>query len=89
MNQVILVGKIVAEPVMFLTEPLGTLVLQVENKDKTKHNIICYAKEEIIESVKNYCTINTIIGIKGHLVQDKNEIRLHLEKVTFINKGEQ
>lgn len=88
MNQVILVGKIVAEPVMFLTEPLGTMVIQVKNRDETEHNIMCYANEETIKTVKKYCTIGTVVGIKGHLVQDKNEIRLHLEKVTFINKGE-
>ncbi len=37
------------------------------------------------ESLKQYIGVGSFIGIKGHLIGNKNGLRLIADKITFLN----
>lgn len=103
MNRIVLVGKLIAEPVVKNNEKGSSIViltLEVKRNYKNKNGefvkdiLKCYLHNIIAEKTLEYCHIGDIIGISGIVQGEINneEIKMEIiaEKVTFLtsNKSE-
>lgn len=73
LNQYILVGRVVK---------INDNSITIEN-DTDK--IIVKLSSNILEKVKNYCSIGGVIGIKGKITTTNDQIELICEKCTFLS----
>ena len=93
-NNVILVGRVVEQPTKIVTEKnqtLANLVLAVVRPFKNVEGgvdtdfIKCLVWEGLVESVCEYCTKGSIIGIKGRISPHNNEVVVGNEKKNIRN----
>lgn len=90
MNQVFLIGRLKE-----LNSNEDHSILQLEVPRNFKNEDGLYDKDilpvklygNISESIKEYCTIGDVVGIKARLQMDKENIELIADKVTFLSGG--
>ena len=70
------------------------LILRIPSSEKNKDGIYeadfikCVVPKEKAEYINEYCAINSIIGIKGHLRVIDNEMVVVISKATFLSSKE-
>lgn len=101
LNQVIIVGRLVARPIVEYNEigrKISEITLAVPRSFKNNEGVYdtdfikCILWEGIAENTAEYCNKDDIIGVKGRLqCLGGNELQVVAEKVTFlaINKNKE
>ena len=95
LNQCILVGRLVSDPVL-VTEPDGTVKSEVTlaiqrgyKNDTTGEYDTDHIKitlwSGIAENTVQYCKANSTVGVKARLSNEGDIIEVIAEKITFIN----
>lgn len=96
MNQFVLVGKIVTKGVIEKTEKdvdILEVKLAVSRPYKNEYGIYekDYIKVQIIgnsaNSTNENCNIGDILGVKGSIRGNNDEMSLVAEKITFLSNG--
>ena len=70
------------------------LILRIPSSEKNKDGIYeadlikCIVPKEKVKYINEYCAINSIIGIKGHLRVIDNEMVVVINKATFLSSKE-
>ena len=92
MNQVILVGKLVNEPI--IDDDTCTISLAVpryfKNEDgtyETDYIPICIQKRNMFNFAKEFLKKDSIVGIRGRAQMDGNYLKIIAEKMTFMSNG--
>jgi len=82
LNQVILVGRIDK-----VDKLAGIVSINIKKSNEKDSDLIPVTLSEgLIESVRDYLTEGSTIGVKASLNIDNNILRIIGEKITFINK---
>lgn len=91
LNQVILVGRLMDDPVMIENKSTITLQIQRPHKDPETNEydsdiIQATLWDTVAETTVEYCTKGSIVGIKASLqTNEEGHIEVKAEKITFIN----
>lgn len=70
------------------------LILRIPSSEKNKDGIYeadlikCIVPKEKVKYINEYCTINSIIGVKGQLRVIDNEMVVVINKATFLSSKE-
>lgn len=78
-NSLAIVGRL-----KYTTEDYMIINLNSVNNEECE--VKCTMSGELSNRVREYCSVNDIIGVKGHLSTDNGNDTLHIvaEKVTFL-----
>lgn len=80
-NAVLLIGKY-----KYIDHSTDTLYLQVIRKDEEDLNTPVKLSCKLLEHVIQYCKINDIMGVKGHLRNTEDgHLIVVAEKITFLS----
>lgn len=74
LNQVVTVGRLKE-----IKE--SEIVVSIARRDEEDLLVTFQVKGSIMENLKEYCTINDLLGIKGHLIENN---QIEVEKLTFL-----
>lgn len=92
LNQTVLVGRLVNKPEIEKEEKVCTIIISVPRSFKNEKGeyetdlIPIKLISGIAQNTVDYCNKGDVIGIKGRLqVNEKKEIELIAEKVTFLS----
>lgn len=88
-NQLILLGKI--QKIINSTKKEATFLIDFTDSNNNHHCIPIYVAGCIVDKMKEYCTLNDVIGIKGSISTDKNNniIITIGDKITFLSSSKQ
>lgn len=80
LNQIVLVGRLKYIGLDFIE-------LAVNKKDNPEeYDIIPVTlSENIVDNVKNYCTLEDVVGIKGNISNKDGRLIIVANKVTFLS----
>lgn len=81
MNQVILTGHLIKD----FIQKEDMWVSKIRLTDNDVNEISFRITNGMYESLKQYIGVGSFIGIKGHLIGNKNGLRLIADKITFLN----
>lgn len=81
MNQVVLIGRLVKDFIQ--KEDMFVSKIRLTNNDANE--ISFRITNSMYENLKQFIRVDSIIGIKGHLIGSKNGLRLIADKITFLN----
>ncbi len=85
LNQVILVGRVER-----LDKLAGIVAIKIKRTDELKSDVIpVNLNEGLMESVMEYLSEGSTIGVKASLKIDNNILRIIGEKLTFINSKQE
>ncbi|MBU1094439.1 MAG: hypothetical protein KKH01_08260 [Firmicutes bacterium] len=85
LNQVILVGRVER-----LDKLSGIVAIKIKRTDELESDVIpVNLNEGLMESVMEYLSEGSTIGVKASLKIDKNILRIIGEKLTFINSKQE
>lgn len=97
LNQVIIVGRLVARPIVEYNEigrKISEITLAVPRSFKNSEGIYdtdfikCTLWSGIAENTAKYCNKGDIIGVKGRLqCLGGNELQVVAEKITFLSNN--
>lgn len=97
LNQVIIVGRLVARPIVEYNEigrKISEITLAVPRSFKNSEGIYdtdfikCTLWSGIAENTAEYCNKGDIIGVKGRLqCLGGNELQVVAEKITFLSNN--
>lgn len=96
LNQVVLVGRITKDLVLNTTKSnkkVTTITIACPRNYKNSKGtydtdfIPVILWEEIASNVEKYCKKGDVVGIKGRLINENNEIKFIAEKVTFLSSN--
>lgn len=80
-NTVLLIGNY-----KYIDHSTNTLYLQVPRKDEEDLNAPVKLSCKLLENVIQYCKINDIMGVKGHLRNTEDgRLIVIAEKLTFLS----
>ena len=84
LNQVIMVGRIksIEETSMVVSIPRS---YKNENGEYDSDDIPVDISENIMNNVKEYCSVGDIVGVKGSLRTVHNHVIINGEKITFLS----
>lgn len=81
MNQVILTGRIIKD----FIQKEDMWVSKIRLTDNDANEISFRVTNSMYENLKQFIRVDSIIGVKGHLIGSKNGLRLIADKITFLN----
>lgn len=81
MNQVILIGRLTKDFIQ--KEDMFVSKIRLTNNDANE--ISFRITNSMYENLKQFIRVDSIIGVKGHLIGSKNGLRLIADKITFLN----
>ena len=81
MNQVVLIGRLVKDFIQ--KEDMFVSKIRLTNNDANE--ISFRITNSMYENLKQFIRVDSIIGVKGHLIGSKNGLRLIADKITFLN----
>lgn len=81
MNQVVLIGRLVKDFIQ--KEDMFVSKIRLTNNDANE--ISFRVTNSMYENLKQFIRVDSIIGVKGHLIGSKNGLRLIADKITFLN----
>ena len=85
LNQVILVGRVER-----LDKLVGIVAIKIKRTDESESDVIpVNLNEGLMESVMEYLSEGSTIGVKASLKIDNNILRIVGEKLTFINSKQE
>lgn len=85
LNQVILVGRVER-----LDKLAGIVAIKIKRTDELESDVIpVNLNEGLMESVMEYLSEGSTIGVKASLKIDSNILRIVGEKLTFINSKQE
>ena len=85
LNQVILVGRVER-----LDKLAGIVAIKIKRTDELESDVIpVNLNEGLMESVMEYLSEGSTIGVKASLKIDENILRIVGEKLTFINSKQE
>jgi single-stranded DNA-binding protein len=85
LNQVILVGRVER-----LDKLSGIVAIKIKRTDELESDVIpVNLNEGLMESVMEYLSEGSTIGVKASLKIDNNTLRIIGEKLTFINSKQE
>jgi len=85
LNQVILVGRVER-----LDKLVGIVAIKIKRTDELESDVIpVNLNEGLMESVMEYLSEGSTIGVKASLKIDNNILRIIGEKLTFINSKQE
>jgi hypothetical protein len=85
LNQVILVGRVER-----LDKLAGIVAIKIKRTDELESDVIpVNLNEGLMESVMEYLSEGSTIGVKASLKIDNNILRIIGEKLTFINSKQE
>ena len=97
LNQVIIVGRLVAKPIVEENEngrKVSEITLAVQRSYKNAEGVYetdfikCILWNGIAENTAEYCEKGDLVGVKGRLqCLSGNELQVVAEKVSFLSSG--
>ena len=98
LNQVVFVGRVANQPELFEEDgkKYGKLNIAIQRNTKNSEGIYetdlvnCIVNSSMCNSISEHVKQGDIIGIKGHISNDKNKnIQIMCEKVSFLSTAKQ
>lgn len=86
LNQVVLVGRLTAIEENYIIIK-SVRPYKNSNGEYDSDEIKCYVSPTIYENAKEYCEFGNVIGIKGRIENNNNELIISAEKITFLSSG--
>lgn len=81
MNQVILTGHLIKDFIQ--KEDMWVSKIRLTGNDANE--ISFRVTNSMYENLKQFVGVGSMVGIKGHLIGNKNGLRLIADKITFLN----
>lgn len=81
MNQVVLTGRLIKD----FIQKEDMWVSKIRLTDNDANEISFRVTNCMYENLKQYIRIGSMVGIKGHLIGNKNGLRLIADKITFLS----
>ncbi len=84
LNQVVLIGRIkeMHEGKIIISIPRN---YKNENGEYDNDLITVFVRGQLNDTVQDYCSIKDIIGVKGKVSTEKDNIIIEAEKITFLS----
>lgn len=84
LNQVVLIGRIKE---MHEGKIIISIPRNYKNEDGEYDNdlITVFVRGQLNDTVQNYCSIEDIVGVKGKVSTEKDNIIIEAEKITFLS----
>lgn len=77
MNQVMLVGKLV-------DKGYGYVSIRPTSNDTDNMSIFVEIPDAMAQDVENHCEIDSIMGVKGHIIIEFGQIKIVADKISFL-----
>ena len=81
MNQVVLTGRLMKD----FIQKEDMWVSKIRLTDNDANEISFRVTNSMYENLKQFVGVGSMVGIKGHLIGNKNGLRLIADKITFLN----
>ena len=81
MNQVILIGRLTK----YFIQKEDMFVSKIRLTNNDANEISFRVTNSMYENIKQFIRVGSAIGVKGHLIGNKNGLRLIADKITFLN----
>ena len=84
LNQVVLIGRIKE---MHEGKIIISIPRNYKNEDGEYDNdlITVFVRGQLNDTVQDYCSIEGIVGVKGKVSTEKDNIIIEAEKITFLD----
>jgi len=84
LNQVVLIGRIKE---MHEGKIIISIPRNYKNEDGEYDNdlITVFVRGQLNDTVQDYCSIEDIVGVKGKVSTEKDNIIIEAEKITFLS----
>lgn len=79
-NQLVLMGRIKK-----MEKYDDEIVIESTRPDKSKVTVHVVMSDSMLKSVREYCTLDDLIAIRGHLIGGTYMLRAEAEKVSFLS----
>ena len=88
LNQIVIVGRLYEN--LDGNELVIVVPRTAKNNDKKLEDIIkCNVWGNLADNVKEYCKKGDLIGIKGRIENNNDEIMIVAEKITFLSNSKE